>query len=103
MKRSCNTLDQRKDIDSNFIIIVNEDEIDEAVKECSESIPQGRRLVIIKDFNDVHDTLNRIQSLKESNFVLFTTKEGGIGVDFKGSERAHVIIAFKYSTGAEIT
>lgn len=32
--------------------------------------------------------------LTKDNFVVVTTKEGGRGVDYKGLDVAHVIVAF---------
>jgi hypothetical protein len=37
-----------------------------------------------------------------SDFVIVTTKEGGIGIDFKGTDVAHVILAFEYSNYSEV-
>ncbi len=36
------------------------------------------------------------------DFIVVTTKEGGIGIDFKGTDVAHVIIAFEYSSYTEL-
>jgi hypothetical protein len=47
-------------------------------------LPPDRKLLILDDFSDVHGTFDKIMSLMEGDFIVVTTKEGGVGIDFKG-------------------
>jgi hypothetical protein len=46
--------------------------------------------------------MGKIQSLMFHEFIVITTKEGGIGIDFKGTDPAHVVIAFEYKSFSEL-
>ena len=37
-----------------------------------------------------------------TDFIVITTKEGGIGIDFRGTETSHVILAFEYQNYSEL-
>ena len=46
--------------------------------------------------------MGKIQSLMFCNFIVITTREGAIGLDFKGTSVSHVVIAFEYSSYTEL-
>jgi hypothetical protein len=43
----------------------------------------------------------KLNEVAEDNFLVLTTKEGARGVDYKGINPAHVIIAFKPESYSE--
>ena len=46
--------------------------------------------------------MGKIQSLMHHDFIIITTKEGGTGVDFRGTDISHVILAFEYLNYSEL-
>ena len=55
-----------------------------------------KNLIVIDNFAKNYHLIERsLQELTHDNFIVLTTKEGARGVDYKGINVAHVIIAFE--------
>lgn len=61
-----------------------------------ENLNNKKNVLIFDDFTqNFSKIVKNLKSLTKDNFVVITTKEGGRGIDFKGINTAHVIIAFE--------
>ncbi len=44
-----------------------------------------------------------LRSLKQSNFIVLTTQEGGIGIDYQGTSVSHPILTYGAKNTPQLT
>src|SRR5258706_216086 len=87
----------------NFIILTkDEDDLKRMVASFKDSdLLIGKILVVVTNYDyDFQSIAAKIRSLKTSNFVDVTTKEGEIAVDWQGTENAQTIETFNPKTSS---
>ena len=87
----------------NFIILTkDEDDLKKMVDSLKDSdLMKDKLLVVVDSYeSDFQSIAAKIRSLKTSDFIVVTTKEGGIAVDWQGTENAHTIEAFTPKTSS---
>ena len=63
--------------------------------EQNEYLVRNRKVIVFDQFESKHtETAKNLRSLKLSNFIVLTTKEGAIAVDYQGTSVAHPIITY---------
>lgn len=57
---------------------------------------KGKTIIPFDNFsNDFVRTVIKMEELLKDDWIVFTTKEGARGTDFKGMSTAHVILLFQ--------
>ena len=82
----------------NFIVIFNDAaDIQKFLSELDlKSISKGRTVLVLDDFTRNYSLIEKaLRDISRDNFIVLTTKEGGRGIDYKGINIAHVIVAFE--------
>ena len=85
---------------NNFIVLCKDIETLRGVQkaltsESSEYLLKDRKVVIFEQFERNHSTTAAdLRSLKQSNFIVLTTRQGGIAVDYQGTLVSHPIITY---------
>lgn len=63
----------------------------------------NKNLIVITNYKKLFgETLDQLNTLKQRDFIVITTKEGGIAIDFQGSSVAHTLICFKPQSSSEL-
>lgn len=81
----------------NFIVVFENKQILDTFRATSAFIDASshKNNIIFDDFSQNFASLmHKLNEVAEDNFLIMTTKEGARGVDYKGINPAHVIIAF---------
>ena len=95
------TIEEQNQIFKNFVVILENKEESQKFFDQYKNLTQ-KKAILINDFNKFQESMGKIQSLMHHDFIIVTTKEGGTGVDFRGTEISHVIIAFEYLNFSEL-
>ncbi len=80
----------------------DEDDLKKMVDSLKDSdLVKDKLLVVVDSYeSDFQSIAAKIRSLKTSDFIVVTTKEGGIAVDWQGTENAHTIECYTPKTSS---
>lgn len=88
----------------NFIVVFQDKKVLDQFRltsACSDP-SESRNCIIFDDFSQHFSLIMKnLNEVAKDRFLVLTTKEGSRGVDYKGINPAHVIIAFKPSSYSE--
>ena len=71
--------------------------------ENNEHLIKDRKVKIFEQFDRNHSaTAADLRSLKMANFIVLTTQQGAIGVDYQGTSVSHPIITYAPANNSQL-